>query len=113
MSPDVKVFDVTIRRQQTVFIVPILSALRLAIDFTSHELALVRVDALKDDVGRWFDRAVDHQYPIGFLRPEDLAARYLPAEAARAAQPLGLGQISFAPAQRALGPPSFGVFDLQ
>ena len=103
MSPNLKVLDASIRRQQTVFIVVILFALRRAIDFTSHELAVVRVNALKDYVDRRFDRAVDFQNPIGFVRPEHLAARHLPAEAARDAQPLSLGQIGFAPPQRAFG----------
>ena len=59
MSPNVEVFDASIRRQQTVLIVAILFALRRAIDFMSHELAVVRVNALKDYVDRRFDRAVD------------------------------------------------------
>src|ERR1700704_5066301 len=113
MSPNVKVLDATIWRQQAVLIVPFPFALRLAIDFTPNELAIVRVNALKDDVDRRFDGRLDPQYPIGFVRPEDLAAPYLPAEAARDAQPLGLGQMGFAPPQRVFSPLSFGVLHLQ
>src|SRR3954468_11774896 len=97
MSPNVKVLDAATWCRQTVFIVPIPFALRLTIDFTPNELAIVRVNALKDYVDRRFDGTLDPQYPTGFVRPEDLAARYLPAEAARDAQPLGLGQMGFAP----------------
>ena len=97
MRPNVKVLDVSARHQQTVFVVVILFALRRAIDFAPHELAVVGMNALKDDVDRRFDRAIDPQYPIGFVRPEDVAARDLPAETAGGAQPLRLGQISLAP----------------
>src|SRR5438046_5223576 len=66
--------------------------------------SIVGMNAFPDQgVGR-LDRFIESHDPIGFFRPEDLLSAELPGEAPHVTEPLGLGQIGFAPAQRALGP---------
>src|SRR6516162_1999450 len=59
------------------------------------------MNALQDQgLGR-LDRLIESHDPIGFFRPEELPSAELPGEASHVAEPLRLGQIGFAPAQRA------------
>src|ERR1700756_4307416 len=70
-----------------------------AIDFTPYKFAVIRMNALKHQVDRRLDRPVDSKYPIGFFRPNDVAADDPPAEAPRPTESLSSGQISLASPQ--------------
>ena len=101
---NVNVFDLSIRHQQTALILVILVPSHRAIELLPREPAIVGMNAFPDQgVGR-LDRFIESHDPIGFFRPEDLLSAELPGEAPHVTEPLGLGQIGFAPAQRALGP---------
>ena len=57
------------------------------------------MNALKHQVDRRLDRAVESKYPIGFFRPDELAAGDPPAKAPRETESLSLGQINLASPQ--------------
>src|ERR1700694_3115452 len=83
MRPNVKVFHESIRHKQTMFDVEVVVSFRHAMDFMPHEFAVVRMSALKHQVDRRLDRPVDSKYPIGFFRPDEVAAGDPPAKAPR------------------------------
>src|SRR5258706_16005809 len=104
MGSNVHVFDVSIRHQQTALILVVLIALRRPIELLLQQLAIVRMNTLQEETYRGLGRFIKSHDPIGFFRPEELPGGDLAGKTSRAAQPLGLGQISLAPLERALGP---------
>src|ERR1035437_8615717 len=69
-----------------------------------HEILVVGMSSLKNQVQRWLRRTVVSKNLKRLLRPEYLASGNLPPEAAGATQTLGLGQIGFAAAKLCFGP---------
>src|ERR1700686_3102190 len=60
---------------------------------------VLRMDALHHRIYCWLNRAVVLENAIGFVCPDNLACVRFPAEAARVTEPLGFGQVRFAPAE--------------
>jgi hypothetical protein len=83
MGPDSQVFHRSIRHQKTVLVVVVWFATCRTINLVQYQFPVIRVNTLEDEVERRRDRFVHAKYPICLLRPDNVAARYVPAKAAR------------------------------
>jgi len=96
------IFDGAIGQQETMLEIDRIAA-RSRFEGLRHARTVFRVCAREDDAPRRRCRGIDTQNAKGFLRPEDLAVRNAPAEAARVAQALPFRQIGLAAPQGVLG----------
>src|SRR6202158_1348679 len=83
---------------------------RGAVDDLSQTHPVVRMSSGKHQLNGRFYRRLAFEYPISLIRPVDLPARRVPAEAPGVAQSLRLRQIHLTPAKRLLGLLAFGAF---
>src|SRR6266508_338067 len=100
MGDDVNVFDGTVWKQQTVFKIRVLSVAGCAIECLSHGEKVFWMDSLEHAFQCRFCSFVVLKDAKRLLRPEQLFAGQIPSKTAREAQPLCLGQIGFAAAER-------------
>src|ERR1700676_2681627 len=108
MSHNVDMFDRTIRHNQAIFMLKVLSILRRTLDGLSHQGHVFRMDPLENKFDVGYRRSVVLEDSKGFLGPDDLAGRDSPAETPRMTNPLGFRQVRLALAERLLGPLTFG-----
>src|SRR3984893_15702034 len=90
--------------------IEILSLLRCTIEYLSDQRSVRWVSSGKDQFQSRFSPSVRFKDAKAFLRPVNLPAGNIPAEAARVAQFLRLGQVNFTSAQGFFGPAEGGSF---
>src|SRR6266436_4752328 len=88
MSHNVDMFDGTIRHQQAMLKIKILSILRSAPDGLSHKSCVFRMNPLEDLFDARFHGSVVLEDSIGFFGPVDFSGGNPPAKTARVAQSL-------------------------
>ena len=74
VGADVKMLRQAARRQPAVLVVVVLLAPLRAVDLVLHDVTVVRMNSLQEQVDRRLRRPVEFQHPVAFLRPEDVAA---------------------------------------
>src|SRR5882762_9842752 len=87
MSHNVDMFDGTIRHQQSVFKIKVLSILGRALDYLFHKGCVFRMEPLESKFHGRFRSSVVLEDSKGFLRPDDLAVGRFPAEASCMTEP--------------------------
>src|SRR5438270_880592 len=93
----------TIRHHQAMLKIKICSSFGRVVDNMLYKIPVVRMNALEHQFQRRLHRSIVLKDVVGFLRPVDFPAENAPAEAARMAEGLSLGQESFAALQCLLG----------
>src|SRR5262249_60127118 len=93
MRDDVEMLHGAVWHQESMLEIPVLALTRGAIDELLHALAVLGMDSGDDKFQRGVRVSIQAEDPVRFLRPHDLAARRLPPEATRCAEPLRLRQI--------------------
>src|SRR5712692_3663237 len=101
---DVQMLDGAVVQQEPVLEVEWFAVPRGAPQRALNEGDVVRVYPREHHVERWLGSTIEANQLVGFLRPEQLSSRDVPAEAAGEAQPLRLGQVGFAAAERLVRP---------
>src|SRR3984893_7337656 len=89
----------TVRHHQAMRNIKICSFFGRVVDNLLYKISVVRMNALEHQLQRRLHRSIVLKDVVGFLRPVDFSAENAPAEAARMAEGLSLGQESFAALQ--------------
>src|SRR6202030_191504 len=96
---DVDVLHRTIRHQQTSLKIKIRSRPRRTVAGLLYAIPVVGMNSLHDPFQRGLGYSIVFENFVGLLGPVDFSAENVPAEAARVAEGLSLGQESFAALQ--------------
>src|SRR5882757_6829540 len=107
MSQSVHIFEGTVRHQQTIFMLKILTILRRALDGLFHEGRVFRINPFEKKLHGRFRRLLVLEDLKGFLRPEEFSASNTPAESTGVTESLSFCQATLTPSEL-----SFCVFAL-
>jgi len=97
------VLDRAVGHQHAILEIHRLPPLRSGNECLAHQGSVVGVHALHDKIARGFCRRVVSENSVRLLGPEGFARCQVPVEAAGAAEPLGLCQMSLAATECLLG----------
>src|ERR1700742_3807886 len=110
MGHGMNMFDGTVVHQKPMLGDELEALARGTVDDLAHAVLVVRMRTVNDRLDGGLCRRLVSEYSISAIRPIDISARNVPAEASDLTQLFRGGQINPAPPQRLLGFLAFGSF---